>query len=255
MTGEMHMVKKRIMILSLTLLCSTLVKVTGTVGETILEQANLASSQTQEETKTSLEKQAEKVIGSKSGRLGKFETVMDGLRAALESEALSAEGKKIIAKELSEHELLSGLEVKKLGTHVSETLEAQSLFSPDQVLEILADCRDPHNRSAVLKEALNNIFNKTADLLSKAAAASNADERNLLTEKSTKLADIEKNLSAAQDYIIAAGPAVRVVAPEDFKLFDRIPCSSRTVNVLVGAAAVITGGAIGYGAYLATKAV
>lgn len=288
------MVKKRIVILSLTLLCSTIVRATAIADEKGLEEGKKSTPSTAPEKKNPgdelasakdknsegkkkededkrpvppsptptdpVAKKEELVQAALPSRIAALEKGSRDLMGSLESSALSAAGRKVVEAELLTHKNLTAIETKALAAKVTDILKGSENFIMADVLAVMTDCHDSQNRAAIVDQALGNLFTAIADLNAKAGQAKTADERATLSTQRAGLEKMEAALSLAKESIVAA-PSLEVEDSGNQRrtLFNGyVSLSNHRAVRAVEAAAVVgvctVGAGVLYGLDMARKA-
>ena len=198
----MLMVKKRIIILSLVLLYSGVVRADDDVSGEKLKVLTTdgEGSVCKDRVK------AENELGSAGlPRIAVLENALKHFDGSLASEFLSTDARAKINQEIKTHTNLVDLEINALAAQVSDSLKSKD-FSAQVVLNVIAECRDLKNREAVVTGALANIAAEIARLNAQAGLILNPSDRAPLNAQRAELEKIEVALGVAKARIVKAVP-------------------------------------------------
>lgn len=259
------MVKKRIVIFSLVLLCSSVVSASTDNVSTV--DANLSTAETEAALQalqdgakkeaailTALNKDAsspsaDEIAFALSGGsttvapIAGLENALGHFNGSLASEFLTLEEQASIRKAVATHEKLVADQVDVLAGNVTDVLKSKTIFAIQDVLNVIADSRDSRNREAIVDSALGKIFDVIKDLNVQASQATTVLERDTLHVKIAELSDIEKALSTAKAAIAENIPDF--VKPADSVLGrfrTTVTTSNKPLLSVVFGAGLVVGG-------------
>lgn len=174
-------------------------------------------------------------------RIAVLENALNHLAGSLSSEFLSADAQAKIKQEIETHKKLIGLEIDALAAKVTNVLKAKAVFASQDVLKVIAECRDLQNRSDIVDRALKNIFAEIAELNVQAGQVTTPAERAELSSQRAILEKTEADFAAAKNGVVNA--VCSDAQASDVKLFRLMSASSTSARTIVETFAVVGVGA------------
>lgn len=239
------MVKKRIVIFSLILLCSSVVRANVNqdtlIGDGVSDSKKdpgMVLKELQDGSSLSLANEtsvpsldSEVRCAKVNSSIAVLENALGHLTGALASEFLSSGVREKIEKEIEAHQELVAVAIDLLAEGVVDTLKTKTVFAPQDVLAVIVECHDPQNREAIVDRSLELIFRYIADLNAEAGRATTKVERVALNAKRKTIENIEAAFCLAKAKIAQDVPSV---------------CKSSHYNVALGSVCFLAGGALMY---------